>query len=401
MPVYAYQARNHSGAPVNGLLEAFSEEDLLKKLQALSYMPVRVSRTPTRQEPQPRFASIKSHDIVMFNMQLACMTDAGVLLLASLRIIAEQLGNPHLKAVVVNVSRKVSEGSALSEGLALYPRVFSTMYINMVRAGELSGTLNTVLNRLAVYIEQEENLRQKIQAALFYPLILFAAGCAVTALIIIFVIPQFAVIFTKAGVPLPLPTMILYNFGVFCKGYWTVIVLSFFGAGFLVKTWLGTEHGKNQWDRMALKIPYIGRLLKDVYITRFTRTLGILTESGVSILQCLDSVKEVMGNNVYKGIIARTSRGVETGGKISHHLKDKDYFPNDVVSMIATGEETGNLAPMLHKISGFYEITVDYSVRRLTTLIEPFFIVVLGGLVGLIMASMILPLFDMVKTIQR
>jgi type II secretory pathway component PulF len=405
MSVFSYKARNGSGAPVNGVLEALSEDDLIKKLQALNYMPVHVGLE--RQGQKKIFLKrifpqrVKTQDIVMLNMRLACMADAGIPLLNSIRIIAGQIENPFLKNILLDVSQKVFEGSSLSEALAFHPQVFSDMYVSMIKVGEVSGTIHIVLNRMAVYMEKEENLKQKIQGALFYPMILLCIGCLVLVLIITFVIPQFVTIFIASNVPLPLPTMILYQFGIFCKQFWFLIIPSIFGTGFLIRGYLRTSKGKDHFDRYILKFPYIGRLLMEFFITRFCRGLGILLESEVPVITCLDVVKDVIGNNVYKDIILRVRQSVQEGEKISHQLNGSDCFPNDVVSMIATGEETGNLAPMLYKVADFYELVVDNSVRKLTMLIEPLFIVLMGVLAGLIMASMLLPLFDMVKTIQQ
>jgi type IV pilus assembly protein PilC len=405
MPVFSYKARNTSGAPVNGVLEAVSENDLLKKLQALNYMPVHIGQE--RQEQKKNFLKsifpqkVKTQDIVMLNMRLACMADAGIPLLNSIRIIAEQIENPILKNILLDVSQKVFEGSSLSQALAFHPEVFSDMYVSMIKVGEVSGTIHIILNRIAAYMEKEENLRQKVQGALFYPMILVCVGSLVVMLIVTFVIPQFVTIFIASNVPLPLPTIIIYQFGLFIKNWWYVVIPAVFAVVYLSKKYFRTSKGKDQFDRYIFKIPHIGRLMKEVFITRFCRTLGILLESEVPVIACLDVVKDVIGNNIYKRIILQIKQSVQEGEKISHQLKGSDYFPNDVVSMIATGEETGNLAPMLYKVADFYELVVDNSIRKLTLLIEPLFIVMMGMLVGLIMASMLLPLFDMIKVIQQ
>jgi|CXWL01.1.fsa_nt_gi type IV pilus assembly protein PilC len=405
MAVFSYKARNGSGSLISGDLEALSEDDLLRKLQALNYMPVRVSREEEGQKNISWNAlfppKVKTKDIVMMNMKLAYMADAGIPLLNSMRLLAVQVENPLLKEILLDVSQKVFEGSSLSDALSNHPAVFSQMYVSMVKVGEISGTLHIVLNRMAAYMEKEEELKQKVQGALFYPMILLSAGCIVIVLIVTFVIPQFVSIFSKANVTLPLPTLILYYFGEFLKRFWFLILPAIFSAVYLTGRFFKTTNGKNYFDRMILKVPYVGRLVKQVFITRFCRALGILLESDVPVLKCLDVVKEVVGNSVYQRIIMQISESVQRGEKISHQLSGSEYFPNDVVSMISTGEETGKLAPMLYKVAGFYESVVDDSVKKLTLLIEPFFIVFMGLLAGLIMTSMLLPLFDMVKTIQQ
>jgi len=405
MPVFSYKARNDSGASVSGVLEALSEDDLFKKLQALNYMPIHVGLERGGQEKiflKTMFPQrVKTQDIVMLNMRLACMADAGIPLLNSIRIIAGQFESPFLKNVLADVSQKVFEGSSLSEALAHHPDVFSQMYVSMIKVGEVGGTIHIVLNRMAVYMEKEESLRQKIQGALFYPMILLCVGSLVLILIITFVIPQFVTIFITSNVPLPLPTMVLYRLGIFCKQFWFLIIPSVLTAGFFIKQFLRGAQGKDYFDRYILKFPYIGRLMKEVFITRFCRSLGILLENDVPIITCLDVVKDVIGNNVYKRIILQVKQSVQEGEKISHQLKGSDCFPNDVVSMIATGEETGKLAPMLYKVADFYELVVDNSVKKLTMLIEPFFVILMGMLAGLIMASIILPMFDMIKTVKQ
>lgn len=371
----------------------------------MNYMPVQIN---VKGQKKPSFVSekmqsrkVSNRDIVMLNMKLAYMTDAGIPLLNCIRILAGQFEEPALKNVLSNVAQKISEGLSLSEAMARHPGVFSDMYVNMIKVGEMSGTLHVVLNRMAVYTEQEENLKQKIKGALFYPMILLFAGCLVTVLIVTLVIPQFVTIFTRADVVLPLPTLILYHFGLFIKKFWALLIPSFLSAAFGFKKFINTPVGRDYYDRFILKIPYVGRLMKEVFVTRFCRALGILLESEVAVLKGLDVAKDVVGNNVYRRIIEQISQSVEKGEKISSPLKGSEYFPNDVVSMIATGEETGKLAPMLHKVAGFYESVVDDSVKKITMLIEPLFIVLIGLLAGLIMASMLLPLFDMVKTIQQ
>ena len=316
-------------------------------------------------------------------------------------IISEQVENKKLRDIVNEVKREVEGGASFSSALAKHPRTFSKLFVDMVEAGETSGRLNTVLNRLALYAEQQEDLRQQVKNALFYPMILCIVGAIVVILIVSFVMPQFVVIFKKAGVPLPLPTQIFYGFGVAFKKFWYLIFLIGWLVVAAVKMYGRTSTGRYQFDRLKLNLPVIGSLVRKLSISRFSRTLATLVDSGVSILQSLDIVRGVVGNQIIGDVILKARKSVEEGERIESELKKSGEFPPDMIQMIAVGEETGKLGPMLTKIAGFYDTAVGHSLKKLIALIEPVFIIILGVLVGFIMASMLLPMFDMIKTINR
>ena len=404
MPNYLYKARDGEGKAVTGAMESASAEKLAEKLRDLGYMPTQIKEAlPNVDLDQfsQRFAKIKPEDIIMLNVQLANMIDAGLTLINSLNIICRQIENKKLREVVEEVKRAVEGGSTFSDALANHPKVFSKLFVDMVRAGETSGKLNVVLNRLALYVEQQEDLRQQVKNALFYPAILVIAGIAVVVLIVSFVMPKFVEVFNRAGVPLPLPTQIFYALGLALTNYWYLIIfviwLSFMG----VRMYACTEKGGYRFDRLKLDLPVIGPLVRKLIISRFSRTLATLVESGVPILHSLDIVREVVGNRIISDVVKNVRDSVEEGERIAKELKKSGEFPQDMVQMISVGEETGKLGHMLNKISGFYDNAVGYSLKRLIALIEPVFIIVLGVLVGFIMASMLLPMFDMIKTISR
>jgi type IV pilus assembly protein PilC len=271
----------------------------------------------------------------------------------------------------------------------------------MVRAGEVSGKLATVLSRFAEFIEHQAELRQKIKGALFYPTVLLGAGIAVTLYIVTFVIPQFAEIFLKAGVRLPLLTLVLYRIGIAIKHYWYVLVI------LLILAWIGftfyakTEKGGFLLDRLKLKLPIFGPLYRRAIISRFSRTLGTLLESGIPILEALDISQEVIENKVMARVIENAYHVVEKGQSLSEPLRASIDFPADAVQMIVAGEETGNVDVMLHKISDLYDMYLNYSLRRVTTILEPILLAIMGCVVGFIMASMLLPIFDMVKILRH
>ena len=385
-------------------MDSSSEEKLAEKLRDMGYMPTQIKEAAPELDLNQfgeRFRRIKSEDLIMFSVQLANMIDAGLTLIKSLDIIHQQIENPKLKDIVGEVKREVEGGSSFSDALAKHPKTFSKLFVDMVGAGEASGKLNAVLNRLAIYAEQQEDLRQQVKNALFYPMILAIAGAAVVILIVTFVMPQFVVIFNKAGVPLPLPTQIFYGFGVALKKYWYLIILAVFLIITAFKMYGRTDRGRFQLDRLKLSLPVTGPLTRKLIISRFSRTLATLIDSGVPILHSLDIVRGVVGNQIIGDVILKVRKSVEEGERIAVEFKKSGEFPPDMIQMIAVGEETGKLGPMLTKIAGFYDTAAGYSLKKLIALIEPVFIIVLGGLVGFIMASMLLPMFDMIKTINR
>jgi len=404
MPNYSYKARDADGKAVTGTMDSASEEKLADKLRDMGYMPTQIKEAKAELDLNKfgeRFKRIKPEDLIMFSVQLANMIDAGLTLIKSLDIIAKQIENKKLRDIVGEVKREVEGGSSFSDALGKYPKVFSKLFIDMVAAGEASGKLNSVLNRLALYAEQQEDLRQQVKNALFYPMILAIAGGVVVILIVSFVMPQFVTIFNKAGVPLPLPTQIFYGFGVALKKFWYLIILVGWLAVVGFKAYGRTGIGRVQIDRLKLSIPVIGTLNRKLIIARFSRTLATLVDSGVPILQSLDIVRGVVSNSIIGDVIQKARKSVEEGERIEHELKKSGEFPPDMIQMISVGEETGKLGPMLTKIAGFYDSAVGYSLKKLIALIEPAFIIILGMLVGFIMASMLLPMFDMIKTINR
>jgi len=403
MTNFSYKARDAQGKAVTGQMEAASSDKLAEKLRTMGYMPTQIKEASPEIDLEgftQRFRKIKPEDLIMFSVQLANMIDAGLTLISSLKIISNQIENKKLRDIVDQVRREVEGGSAFSDALAKHPKAFSKLFIDMVRAGETSGKLNTVLNRLAQYFEEQEELRQQVNNALFYPAILIISGLAVVILIVSFVLPKFVVIFNKAGVPLPLPTQVLYGFGVALKSYWYMIIIGLIGGIAAVKALARTAIGKITIDRWKLKLPVTGPLTRKLIVARFSRTLATLVDSGVPILHCLDIVRGVVDNSVIGDVIKKVRDSVEQGERLEKEMEKSGEFPPDMVQMVAVGEETGKLGPMLLKISGFYDSAVGYSLKKLIALIEPAFIIVLGVLVGLIMASMLLPMFDMIKTIK-
>lgn len=404
MPFFNYKARDTIGKAVSGTMEAASNPELIDKLHKLGFMATSVSETRRAAEGHSfldRFTGVSSGDLLMFYIELSNMIGAGLPILTCLNTLYKQIENKRLKAAVGNVARQVESGSSLSQGFASESRIFHRLFINMIKAGEASGSLDTVLMKYAEFYEKQEDLKQKVSGALFYPMILLTAGIIVSLFIVTFVIPQFAEIYTKAGIKLPIPTLIVYKAGIALKHYWLWILIAFVLLFIGFKVISRTPRVAFLIDSLKLRLPIVGSLYRKVIITRFTRTFATLFGSGVPVLESLDITKEVTGNEVIARVIDNVRKCVERGEKISEPLKISEEFPPDVVQMISVGEETGALDTMLNKTADFYDMTVNYAVRKLTTIIEPVFLVIMGIMVGSILASMLLPIFDMVKTLRH
>ena len=404
MPLYAYRGRAAAGQPVKGVLEAAGQDELLDKLHKMGVVPTQVSQGASDLSLDSffqKFQRVSSDDMIMFIVQLSNLIGSGIPIVMSLESLHQQIGNKKFKDIVGNIVRDVEAGESFSQGLSKYPSLFPAIFVNMIKAGEASGKLEAILSRYAEFSEYQADIQQKIKSALFYPVILLCAGIAVILFIVTFVIPQFAGIFLKGGIKLPVPTLILFTIGTGIKHYWFLLLAGMAAVVAGLKYTASTQKGRLAFDKLKLKLPVIGGIYRKAAISRMTRTLGILLGSGVPILQSLAIVKEVIGNEVLARLVGEVRLAAERGEKISEPLRASGEFPLDVVQMIAVGEETGNLDGMLNKISDFYDMSVSYSIKKLTTLIEPLFLVIIGGMVGFIMSSMLLPIFDMMKILHH
>ncbi len=402
--MYNYKARDNNGRLVKGAMEAASKNELVEKLRKMAYMVTGVSEATTGFKIESileNFKRIKSDDMLMFYIQLSNMISAGITILMSLTTLGKQIENKPLRETVEAVVRQIEGGSTLSESLAGHGKIFPKLFVSMIKAGEASGNLDSVLMRYAHFYENQEDIKEKIKGALFYPMILFSFGTAVMLFIVTFVIPKFAEIYVKAGVQLPVPTLIVYKAGFMIKNYWYWFFAVLIALYVLARMYARTARGALFIDGLKLNLPIIGPLYRKVAIARFTRTLSTLLSSGVPILTALDITKEVAGNKILENVITNVRKYVEKGEKLAEPLKVSGEFPPDVVQMISIGEESGGLDAMLEKIADFYDMTVSYAIKKLTTIIEPIFLMVMGAMVGVIMASMLLPIFDMVKTLRH
>ena len=404
MPKYAYKAREATGKLIKGVEEAATEDDIAKGLRQKGYLPTHIEEmkeTFTFGTGGAGGQAIKSSEMILFTIQLANMIDAGLPIIRCIHTVIKQVKNEKFRKILQEVAHAISAGSSFSEALARYPETFSNLFINVVRSGEISGKLHLVLNRYAVYIERQEEIRQKIRNAFFYPIILVSVGFIVILVIVSFVIPKYMAIFNKAHVPLPLPTLVLYHIGIVIKQYWYVFLLGIAGVVAGLKVWVRTPAGRIWFDRFQLKVPLVKTVVHKTLISRFCRTLATLLKSGVPVLNALDITKDVIDNTVIADVIAVVRREVEGGKTLVEPLQRSIQIPSDVIQMVAVGEETGKLDILLDKVADYYDSVVEYRIRKLIILVEPALVIIMGSLAGFIMASMILPLFDMIKTIQH
>lgn len=397
MPAFTYTARASNGDLKTATIEAPSREDVVAQLrrQRLSVVKVDEDAKPKR----PR-GSIKMRDIVIFTRQFSTMINAGLPLVQALDILAKQTENKVLSDVTRAVVFDVESGHTVADALAKHPQAFSELYVNMVAAGEAGGILDTILMRLATFMEKNDALVRKVKGAMIYPgVIMSVAGIAIMVLLI-FVIPVFEDMFASVGLPLPLPTRVVIGMSRFLKGYWWLLGAIIAGVGFMLKRYYASSSGKLVIDRIMLYFPVLGDVLRKSAVSRFTRTLGTLISSGVSILDGLEITAKTAGNRVIQDAIMQSRASIAGGDTIAAPLQKSAVFPAMVISMIAVGEQTGGLDEMLTKIADFYDEEVDAAVGGLLSLLEPIMIVFLGVVVGGMVVAMYLPIFDMINAVQ-
>ena len=399
MPLFEYTARNSTGQIQKGQLEAQSTEEVSAHVRKNRMILVSVRQAPKaiKLGMGPR---IKTRDIVIFTRQFATMINAGLPLVQSLTILAQQSENKALQDVTRAVVYDVEAGNTLADAFAKHPKAFSDLYVNMVAAGEAGGILDTILLRLAIFLEKNDALIRKVKGAMIYPgVILSVAGIAI-AVLLVFVIPTFQEMFASVNMELPLPTRVVIGLSDGLITYWWVI-LAAIGLGiFGIRKYYGTPMGRKNLDSMLLRAPVLGDIIRKSAVSRFTRTLGTLISSGVSILDGLEITAKTSGNRVVHDAVMESRHSIAGGETIAAPLERSKVFPPMVISMIAVGEQTGGLDEMLAKIADFYDEEVDVAVSALLSLMEPVMIVVLGVIVGGMVIAMYLPIFDMMNAVQ-
>ena len=397
MAVYKWVAETKKGKVLKGELEAADERIAQLQLKRRNLAVKKLKAKPKDLFENVAFfqPKIKAKDVVIFTRQFSTMIDAGLPLVQGLTILSEQTENKTFQNVLKTVTKDVEGGSSLAEALKKHPKVFDALYVNLVAAGEVGGILDTILQRLAAYIEKAEKLKSRIKGAMTYPIIVVAIAILVIAVILIFVIPVFQEMFSSFGKALPAPTQFVVNLSEFLKGNIHYVIAVFIVFVFAFKKYRNTKKGRKQTDALALKLPVFGNLLKKTAVARFTRTLGTMITSGVPILDALEIVAKTSGNVILEEIIFEVRSSIAEGQTIAEPLSEADIFPRMVVQMISVGEATGALDTMLNKIADFYDDEVDAAVEALTAMLEPLLMVFLGGSIGGLVIAMYLPIFQM------
>ncbi len=402
MPMYEYTARNAANGQIQrGQLDVSSQSEVSNYLRKNRLLLVSVREAPKQIKLSlPGAMRIKTRDVVIFTRQFATMINAGLPLVQSLTILAQQTENKALAEITRSVVYDVESGNTLADAFSKHPRAFSDLYVNMVAAGEAGGILDTILLRLATFLEKSDALMRKVKGALVYPGVIITVAIVAVAVLLIFVIPTFSSMFASVNMQLPLPTRVVIGASHILLRFWWLMLLGLAGGALALRSYYTTANGKKAIDGALLKAPVLGDLLRKSAVSRFTRTLGTLISSGVSILDGLEITAKTAGNRVIHDAVMQSRQSIAGGETIAGPLQHSGVFPPMVISMIAVGEQTGGLDEMLTKIADFYDAEVDVAVSALLSLMEPIMIVVLGVIVGGMVVAMYLPIFDMVNAVQ-
>jgi len=408
MPVYEYKALDIKGRNLKGIINAESLFAARQRLRETNIFPIDLNETSAEENKVPTgrsigdfFKRIGLQEVSVMTRQLATLLGASLPLVPSLTALISQTTHPRLKKTLAQIKEDVNEGNSFASSISHYPAIFSNLYINMVRAGEASGTLDIVLEKLADFNESQQALRGKIKAALAYPIFMFLIGSIVLFFLTTFVVPKITGIFSEMHQTLPGITIFLISISGFLKSFWMAIVLIIIGSFIGLKyIFTKTLRGQYLWDKIKLKMPLFGSLTHKMAVARFSRTLGTLLESGVPMLTALSIVKNVVNNRLITDSIAEASRDVEEGQNLSATLSRNRLFPPIVTQMISAGEQSGTLEKMLYKIADSLENEVESNITMMTSMLEPVMILIMGLLVGFIVISILLPIFEMNQLIR-
>ena len=405
MPKFAYRALNKEGKQQFGIIQADTQALAINDVRSLGLFPTHV-REATRADEKKAlragrglnelyFGGVKTKELCVMTRQLSTLIDAGLPLLRCINVLIAQLKPCKLRDILREISSDIQSGSTFAEALAKHPKQFDRLFVNMVRAGEVGGLLETVLQRLAIFMERRQALKRRVRGALIYPIAVILIACGIVAFLLVKVVPVFAEIFTEFGGDLPAPTKLLIAAGDFMMYKWWLLIVILCWTVIGLKLSFKSKQVKRVFDRVILKVPLIGDLVTKVSVARFARTLGTLVTSGVPILQALKITRETIGNEVVQNAVDKVHDSVQDGGTIAVPLDESKVFPAMVVNMIDVGEETGALDSMLMKVADIYDAEVEAAVEAMLALMEPMIIIVLGGIIGFIVVALYLPIFTL------
>ena len=402
MSTFQYTATDRAAKIVRGSMEAADERTVVTWLRANGYYPIKIGQPGVAAEATPRLVRLptrfsrgpSTQDVLAFTQQLATLLEAGMELDRSLAILLDLTDNERFRSILRGVLADIQSGSSFADSLAKHPRLFSRLYVNMVKAGEASGVLEMILSRLAGFLERSKAVRDEVTSAMIYPLLLLLVGGTAVVVMMNFVIPRFAQIFADTKQLMPLPTRILLAISTFTTSYWWIFLGLIVVGWVALRAYLQTEEGRVRWDQWKLELPLLGSLIREIEVSRFARTFGTLLQSGVPVLPAVSIVKETITNRVIAGAMSRLQEGAKRGEGISGPLRATGAFPSFSIHMAKVGEETGKLEEMLIKVADTYDERVRRTVKRLTSLLEPVLILSLGAIVGFIVLSMLLAIFS-------
>ncbi len=409
MAEFFYEALDKGGKQVRGIIDAANEDVIIEKLRGMGYYPLKVVQHKSSGNDMDIFAlpgirnifhRIKQKHVMTFSRQLATLIDAGLPILRSLFILTEQVESVVFKEKINQIAKDIEGGASLSEALSKHPKVFDNLYVNMVRAGEIGGVLEQVLNKIAYFLEKRQALKGKVKSAMMYPIVVSGLAIIIVVFILWKIMPRFVAIFEQLGAELPGLTRMLVNASDILLHKTHYVIIAVVALVIVYKKINGTREGKHFFDQMWMKLPVFGTLVKKVAIARFAGTLSTLITSGVPILQALDIVRDTSGNEVIARAMDKVYQSVKDGETIHEPLGECKVFPPLVVHMVAVGEETGAIDQMLTKVAEAYEREVDDTVSALTSILEPILIVFLGVIVGTIVVALYLPLFSIPKVVH-
>ncbi len=404
MPKFQYEAMDAGGQEVSGTIEAASEDAAVARLKDQGYRPFEVNEAAEGgfdlNIPFISGPPVNQEEVALFTRQMATLLDAGLPLLRAVNIMKEQTENEDFKEILQEVSQDIKGGSSFSEALDRHPEVFEDLYVNMVKAGEVGGVMEAVLQRLAEFSEKAQELKTKIKSATMYPAIMFCIAILVVVFLLIFVLPTFIDLFQEMGVDLPLPTRIVIGISNYLQTRWYVVLGMVIAGYYALKWYYGTDQGEYNIDKLKINIPIFGALFRKVATARFTRTLATLIRSGVPILQAIEIVQDTIGNRVVAETMDDVYDSISEGDTISEPLHEAGIFAPMVTHMISVGEETGSLDEMLSRIADTYEMQVEEMVEGLSSMLEPILILFMGIMVGTIVMAMFFPMFQLIAVVN-